>query len=84
MFTPVARDTAAWERAYDRRTAVERVNSRIDRVLGFEQHTIRGLKKMDARVGIALIVLLSIALGRIQVGQREQMRSLLAPVARAA
>ena len=84
MFTPVARDTAAWERAYDRRTAVERVNSRIDRVLGFEQHTIRGLNKMDARVGIALIVLLSIALGRIQVGQREQMRSLLAPVARAA
>lgn len=84
MFTPIARDTAAWERAYDRRTAVERVNSRIDRVLGFEQHTIRGLKKMEARVGIALMVLLSMALGRIQVGQREQMRSLLAPVARAA
>ncbi|MGH8647305.1 MAG: transposase [Gammaproteobacteria bacterium] len=84
MFTPVARDTAAWERGYDRRTAVERVNSRIDRVLGFEQHTIRGLKKMEVRVGIGLIVLLSMALGRIQVGQREQMRSLLAPVNRAA
>jgi len=84
MFTPVDRDTAAWERGYDRRTAVERVNSRIDRVLGFEQHTIRGLKKMEARVGIALVVLLSMALGRIQAGQREQMRSLLAPVARAA
>jgi len=84
MFTPVARDTAAWERGYDRRTSVERVNSRIDRVLGFEQHTIRGLKKMEVRVGIALIVLLSMALGRIQVGQREQMRSLLAPVNRAA
>jgi hypothetical protein len=84
MFTPVARDTAAWERGYDRRTAVERVNSRIDRVLSFEQHTIRGLKKMEARVGIALVVLLSMALGRIQVGQREQMRSLLAPVIRAA
>lgn len=84
MFTPIARDTAAWERAYDRRTSVERVNSRIDRVLGFEQHTIRGLKKMEVRVGIALIVLLSMALGRIRVGQREQMRSLLAPVNRAA
>jgi hypothetical protein len=35
MFTPVARDSAAWERGYDRRTAVERVNSRIDRVLSF-------------------------------------------------
>ncbi len=83
MFTPVARDSAAWERGYDRRTAVERVNSRIDRVLGFEQHTIRGRKKMEARVGIALVVLLSMALGRIQVGQQDQMRSLLAPVDRA-
>lgn len=84
MFTPVARDTAAWERGYNRRTAVERVNSRMDRVLSFEQHTIRGLKKMEARVGIALVVLLSMALGRIQAGQREQMRSFLAPVNRAA
>jgi len=83
MFTPVARDSAAWERGYDRRTAVERVNSRIDRVLGFEQHTVRGLKKMEARVGIALVVLLSMALGRIQVGQHDHMRSLLAPVERA-
>ena len=78
----MARGTAAWERGYGRPTAVERVNSRIDRVLSFEQHTIRGLKKMEARVGIALVVLLSMALGRIQVGQRDQMRSLLAPVAR--
>lgn len=84
MFTPTARDTAAWERAYDRRTAVERVNSRIDQVLGFERHTIRGLKKMELRVGIGLVVLLAMALGRIQAGQREQMRSLLEPVIRAA
>jgi hypothetical protein len=44
----------------------------------------RGLKKMEVRVGIGLVVLLSMALGRIQAGQREQMRSLLAPVIRAA
>ena len=82
MFTPVARDSSAWERAYDRRTAVERVNSRLDRVLGFEQHTIRGLKKMEVRVGIALVVLLAMAVGRIEAGQPEHMRSLLAPVMR--
>lgn len=84
MFTPIPRDSAAWKRGYDRRTAVERVNSRIDRVLGFELHTIRGLKKMETRVGIALAVLLAMALGRIRAGQQEQMRSLLAPVKRAA
>ena len=80
MFTPVARDSTAWERAYDRRTAVERVNSRLDCVLGFEQHTIRGRKKMEVRVGIALVVLLAMAVGRIEAGQGEKMRSLLAPV----
>ena len=84
LFTPLPRDSAAWARGYDRRTAVERVNSRLDRVLGFEQHTIRGLQKMETRVGLALVVLLAMALGRIQVGQRDQMRSLLAPVKRAA
>ena len=53
-------------------------------MLGFEQHTIRGLQKMETRVGIALVVLLAMALGRIQAGQRDLMRSLLAPVKRAA
>jgi hypothetical protein len=32
-FTPVARSSYAWERIYKSRTAVERVNSRIDNVL---------------------------------------------------
>jgi hypothetical protein len=80
MFTPLPRDCKSWDTAYDRRTAVERVNSRIDQVFGFERHTIRGLKKMEARVGIALVVLLAMAVGRIEAGQREQMRSLVAPV----
>jgi hypothetical protein len=84
MFTPVARDSEAWKRAYDRRTSVERVNSRIDQLLGFEHHTIRGRKKMETRMGIALVVLLSIALGRIRAGQRERMRSIRAPAPRAA
>jgi hypothetical protein len=84
MFVPVARGTDTWKRAYARRTAVERVNSRIDRVLGFELHTIRGLAKMEARLGIALVVMLAMALGRIEAGQKDQMRSLLAPALRQA
>jgi hypothetical protein len=84
IFTPIARHTPKWEKAYDRRTAVERVNSRLDRVLGFELHTIRGIKKMTLRVTLALVVILAMALGRIRVGQREKMRSMVAPVERAA
>ena len=84
LFTPIARDSDAWVKAYARRTAVERVNSRIDRVLGFELHTIRGLKKMTTRVCLSLVAVLAMALGRIQAGQRDQMRSMVAPVRKAA
>jgi len=80
LFTPTARDSAAWDKSYDRRTSVERVNSRIDNVLGFENHTIRGLKKMQTRVGLALVVMLAMAMGRIRIGQQKEMRSLVRPV----
>ena len=84
IFTPIARPTDKWQKAYDRRTSVERVNSRIDQVLGFEHHNIRGKAKMKARVTLALVVMLAMALGRIRAGQSNKMRSLTAPIARAA
>lgn len=83
VFTPIPRSTTRWERAYDRRTAVERVNSRLDNVLGFEKHTIRGMKKMEARATLALIVVLAMALGRIMADQPALIRSMLAPAAKA-
>ena len=84
IFTPVARHTPKWKNAYNRRSSVERVNGRIDCVLGFEQHTIRGMKKMKVRVTLALIVMLAMALGRIRENQAELMRSLTKPVRRTA
>lgn len=84
IFTPIARHTAKWDKAYDRRTSVERVNSRLDRVLGFELHYIRGKRKMETRVTLALIVILAMALGRIRANQADLMRSVTAPVRRAA
>jgi hypothetical protein len=84
IFTPIARHTSKWKIAYARRSSVERVNSRLDCVLGFEQHTIRGLMKMTTRVTLALIVLLAMALGRVMADQAELMRSLTAPAKRAA
>ena len=77
VFTPLARSSLKWERCYDRRTAVERVNSRLDVSFGFEKHTIRGLKKMSTRCCVALAVMLAMAVGRIKVNQSEAMRSLL-------
>lgn len=84
IFTPIARPTDKWDKAYDLRTSVERVNSRIDCVLGFEHHNIRGKAKMEMRVTLALVVLLAMALGRIRAGQSDKMRSLTTPVERTA
>ena len=63
------------------RTAVERVNSRIDLSFGFDHHFIRGMKKMRLRLGLALVVMLAMAVGRIRADQREHLRSLVKPAA---
>lgn len=78
IFVPIARSSYKWKREYKKRTAVERVNSRLDVSYGFERHFIRGLGKMRLRVGLALSVMLSMALGRVKGKQKELMRSLVA------
>jgi len=77
IFTPIDRSSYKWERMYAKRTAVERVNSRLDVSFGFELHTIRGMAKMKMRCGLALSVMLAMALGRIKENQAEKMRSLV-------
>ncbi len=81
VFTPLARSSYRWKSIYKKRTAVERVNSRLDVSFGFEQHYIRGLKKMKLRCGIALCIMLAMALGRIKEKQKDYMRSLVQQVA---
>ena len=77
VFTPLARSSYKWKDHYKKRTAVERVNSRLDLSYGFEQHFIRGQAKMNLRMGLAMIVMLAMALGRVKEKQRERMCSLL-------
>jgi len=54
----------AWKRAYKKRTSVERVNSRLDVFFNFENHTVRGLAKMKVRCGLALCIMLAMAVGQ--------------------
>jgi hypothetical protein len=77
VFTPLARSSYVWDKAYKKRTAVERVNSRMDGSFGFERHYIRGLGKMRCRVGLALCVMLAMALGRSKENQAQHRRSLV-------
>jgi hypothetical protein len=76
-FTAIPRGTHRWKDLYARRTAVERINSRLDVSFGFERHYIRGLARMKVRVGIALSIMLAMALGQVKNNKLDQMRSLV-------
>lgn len=77
VFTPVARSSYKWASLYKQRTAVERVNSRLDGAYGLEKHFIRGLKKMKLRCTLALMLMLAMAVGRIREKQPVSIRSLV-------
>jgi hypothetical protein len=81
IFTPTPHGSPSWHRGYNRRSAMERINNRIDNSFGFEHHFIRGMAKMKTRVGLALAVMMAIALGHVNAGRVEQMRSLVRPIA---
>jgi hypothetical protein len=77
IFTPVARSSYKWKRIYNKRSSVERVNSRIETSFSFESHYIRGLAKMKVQCGLSLCVMLTMALGRARQNQTELIRSLV-------
>ena len=66
IFTPTPWGSPSWRRGYRRRSAMERINSRIDQGFGFETHYIRGLAKMKACIGLALAVMMALALGQVR------------------
>jgi len=84
IFTPTPYGSPSWERIYNRRSSLERINNRIDNSFGFEKHYIRGGAKMQTRVGLSIAVMMAMALGHVRAGRIEQMRSLVRPVAKAA
>ncbi|MGH9339366.1 MAG: hypothetical protein ACRD1R_07225, partial [Acidobacteriota bacterium] len=51
--------------------ALEQIRSRLPFPL------LGGKKKMELRVGLALMVMLALAVGHIKAGQKEKMRSLV-------
>ena len=80
IFTPTPYGSPSWKRGYRRRAALERINARPDRSFEFEQHFIRGMSRMRTRVGLALSVMMALALGHVRAGCPERIRSLYGPV----
>ena len=77
IFTPTPWGSPSWHRGYKRRNALERINSRLDHSFGFERHYIRGLARMRMHVGLALAVMMALALGHARTGRMDRIRSLV-------
>ena len=77
IFTEVGRTQYQWKRIYASRTAVERVNSRLDVSFGFEIRRVRGKPKMEIFSALAFAVMNALAIGCIKEGKPERMRSLV-------
>ena len=76
VFLPVARDSKKFERLYKSRTSVERLNGRLDRDYMFEDHCIRGLKKMKLMTSLTLLIMNAMALGKIKGGVTTHLAAL--------
>ena len=74
IFTPTPQGSPSWRRGYVRRSALERVNSRIDNGFRFERHSIRGKDRMTARVGLTLVVMMAMALGNVRAKAHPKNR----------
>ena len=77
IFMPLHRHSQGFARGYKRRTAVERVNARIDQIYGFERHFIRGKAKVRLRLGLALLAMLGTAVAWVEMKKPENVRSLV-------
>jgi hypothetical protein len=77
IFTEVGRTQYIWKRIYAGRTAVERVNSRLDVSFGFEARRIRGKKKMELFAALTFAVMDALAVWRIEQDKPDLMRSLV-------
>ncbi|MDA8192998.1 MAG: hypothetical protein M0Z53_03225 [Thermaerobacter sp.] len=77
VFARVDRASYTWEDESAHRAESERVNSRLDGYFECELHTNRGMAKLRACCGWALLVMLGMARGRIGQQHPDLMQSLV-------
>jgi hypothetical protein len=77
IFTRIPRNTYKWKRIYKKRTGIERINGRIDRDYGFENHTIRGIEKLKMFIGLTFLVSLTLAKSKIEIGNKNHISALV-------
>lgn len=76
IFTPIARNSNKWKKIYNKRTALERINGRLDRDFNLENNKVRGLKKAIVIIDIMMIGMMAMAKGHIINNRLENIRKL--------
>lgn len=70
----IARESNKFERLYNKRTAVERVNARLKEYMLLDDLTVRGMAKVRVHVSLALLVMLAGAAAMAEEGMLERVR----------
>ena len=81
LFLPQHFHSQGFKAAYKQHTSVERVNSRLYNVHGFEHTYLRGLDRIRLRVGLVLIIMLASARSWVLAGKEKNIRCILRPAA---
>jgi len=76
-FPGLWRESKKWKRLYKKRTAAERVNARLKDFLLLDELTIRSLPKVQAHMGMALLVMLGGAWAMVAADKVEQARRIV-------
>ncbi|MEN6583615.1 MAG: transposase [Armatimonadota bacterium] len=75
------RESKKFKRLYKRRTAVERVNSRLKEHLCLDEQHVRGLAKTTVNVGLSLLVMVGGALAMARNKKLDNLRQVVAMAA---
>jgi len=70
----IPRTYPEWQELYNKRTAVERVFSRLKDKRRLDTHCFRGFKKLNLHCGLSILVMQAMALAKVKVGQVDEMR----------
>lgn len=70
----ITRGSEEWQELYHKRTAIERVNSRLKDKRRLDSHCFRGLEKINLHCTFSVLVMNAMALAKVQAGKYDKVR----------
>ena len=79
-FSPVVHGSPKWERLYNERSAVERLNYRLKFLFHVGQRKLRGINNFRLDVAMSMAVLMTVFVARVEAKDVQNYRSLYEPL----